>query len=48
MIEKKESGWWYVQDEHGRVGWAPASHLKVIFDGSIADEDQDEFGECIK
>ncbi|XP_011406585.1 PREDICTED: neutrophil cytosol factor 1-like isoform X1 [Amphimedon queenslandica] len=43
VIEKKESGWWYVQDEHGRVGWAPASHLKVIFDDSIADEDQDEF-----
>ena len=48
VIEKKKSGWWYVQDEHGRVGWVPASHLKIIFDDSVADEEQDDFGECIK
>lgn len=32
VIERKDHGWWYVQDQHGRTGWAPASHLKAVFD----------------
>ena len=26
------SGWWYVEDLHGRSGWAPASFLKPVLD----------------
>ena len=25
-------GWWYVEDSHGRGGWAPATFLKPILD----------------
>ena len=34
VVDKKDHGWWYVQDQHGRAGWAPASHFKAIIDNS--------------
>ena len=30
VIERKDNGWCYVRDWHGRTGWAPASYLKDI------------------
>ena len=30
VLEKKDNGWWYVRDWHGRTGWAPASYLKDV------------------
>eukprot|EP00731_Ephydatia_muelleri_P023390 Em0015g973a len=32
VLDKKEHGWWYVEDSHGRGGWAPATYLKPILD----------------
>ena len=34
VLEKKHHGWWYVQDQHGRSGWAPATYFQTIYDPS--------------
>ena len=26
------TGWWYVEDRHGRTGWAPATYLGPVVD----------------
>ena len=31
-MNKPFIGWWYVEDSHGRGGWAPATYLKPILD----------------
>ena len=28
-------GWWYVEDSHGKGGWAPATFLKPILDPEL-------------
>ena len=25
-------GWWFVEDKHGRAGWAPATYLGPVVD----------------
>lgn len=25
-------GWWFIQDEHSRAGWVPATYLRPIVD----------------
>lgn len=39
------SGWWYVEDLHGRSGWAPASFLKPVLDKGHQ-KNRDVVGKC--
>ena len=32
VLDKRDHGWWFVEDFHGRAGWAPATYLKPVLD----------------
>jgi len=35
VLHASESGWWFVQNEEGEVGWAPSNYLEVFEDEDV-------------